>query len=520
MATTTAATAVATTTDPDPHPDDARPPRSGVSVRVRIMAAVAALAAVALAGAGFVVYAIEIQRLEEQTAREVDQEFAEFAQLADPEQVGRAGAEQFAGLQPLFTTFMTRNVPDDDELLVGWLGDGVVALSPQADPIVEDPAFLDAARPLVTAGGSAHVDTERGEVLISAQPVERGEERGALLVVNYLDRDRAGLRDTMRTYAIVAALSLLLIVAVAFWQAGRLLAPLRTVRETAEEISGTDLSRRLPLRGNDDVTALTRTFNGMLDRLEAAFTGQRQLLDDAGHELRTPLTILQGHLEVLDTDDPRDVAETRELLLDEVDRMRRLVDDLILLAKTERPDFLALGPVDVAALTEAVVAKAAGLGERAWSVDAVADVAVTADQQRITQALLQLAHNAAAHTGPGDEVAVGSVVDGAAVLFWVRDTGPGVAAEDRERIFERFGRGRTALRGDVEGFGLGLSIVTAIARAHGGDAWLDDDYRDGARFVLSVPSTRPAPTAERPPEETRPIAVVPQASSPSVSGEA
>ena len=207
--------------------------------------------------------------------------------------------------------------------------------------------------------------------------------------------------------------------------------------------------------------------------------------------------------------DPVEVAETRDLLLDEVDRMARLVDDLILLAKTERPGFLTLSQVDAAELTTAVCAKASGLGDRTWSVDGVADVTVPADQQRITQALLQLAHNAVKHTRPGDVVALGSVRDGDAVLFWVRDTGAGVAADDRERIFERFGRGSGADDRNPDGFGLGLSIVTAIARAHGGDAWLDDDYQQGARFVISVPLppgwVEPARSTDGDHEATRPL---------------
>lgn len=493
-----------TTTDPAPDPTESapgtRPPRSGASVRVRIVAAISLLVTVTLVGAGVVVYLIERQRLDEQSAEEVNQEFAEFEKL----QVGKdpETGESFASIQRLLTIFMQRNVPDDDELLVGWVGDGPVVQFP-ADPLVDDERFRSAARTLVTDGGSVRLDLDDRQLMIAALRVERADERGALIVVLYLDEDRAELFDTMRTYAIVSFLSLLLLIAIAIWQSGRLLAPLRVVRQTADEITETDLSRRLPVTGNDDITALTRTFNGMLDRLDNAFTAQRQLLDDAGHELRTPLTILQGHLELLDSGDPVEVDETRTLLLEEVDRMARLVDDLILLAKTERPGFLTLAQVDAAELTEAVAAKAAGLGDRVWSVDGVADVTVPADQQRITQALLQLAHNAVKYTAPGDDVALGSVREGDAVLFWVRDTGPGVAPKDRARIFERFGRAHGAEDRNPEGFGLGLSIVTAIARAHGGDAWLDDDYDDGARFVLSVPlppgyvdETRPLPVLQ------------------------
>ena len=196
-------------------------------------------------------------------------------------------------------------------------------------------------------GGTTTLTTEHeGELLIATQPVTQGDETGALVIVTYLDEERAGLRDTMRTYLVVAVLTLLLITALAAWQSGRLLAPLRTLRSTAEEITESDLSQRIPETGNDDITALTRTVNGMLDRLEAAFVGQRQFLDDAGHELKTPLTVLRGHLELLDTGSPQEVAETRALLLDEVDRMSRLVGDLILLAKSNRPDFLNPRRVD------------------------------------------------------------------------------------------------------------------------------------------------------------------------------
>ena len=210
----------------------------------------------------------------------------------------------------------------------------------------------------------------------------------------------------------------------------------------------------------------------MLDRLESAFVGQRQFLDDAGHELKTPLTVLRGHLELLDVGSPEEIAETRELLLDEVDRMSRLVGDLILLAKSDRPDFVSPRPVDLTGLTVDVLAKARGLGDRKWTLDETAAVTATVDEQRLTQALLQLCDNAVKHTEPGDVVALGSSYDGAHARLWVRDTGPGVPAEHREQIFERFGR--SAVPEEDEGFGLGLSIVRAIARAHGGRVTLDD----------------------------------------------
>jgi two-component system, OmpR family, sensor kinase len=237
--------------------------------------------------------------------------------------------------------------------------------------------------------------------------------------------------------------------------------------------------------GNDDITALTRTVNGMLDRLEAAFVDQREFLDDAGHELRTPLTVLRGHLELLDVENPGEVAETRALLLDEVDRMARLVGDLILLAKSDRPDFITRRPVDLTGLTVDVLAKARGLGDRRWSLDATASVTADVDEQRLTQALLQLCDNAVKHTGPGDEIALGSSYDAGTARLWVRDSGPGVPAAHRDQIFERFGRSQVP--DEDEGFGLGLSIVRAIALAHAGTVTVTDAEQGGAVFTLVIP---------------------------------
>lgn len=469
----------------------------GLSVRTRITAAVAVLVTVALGGAGTIVYWFESRSILSDTQREVEQELDEFAALE--------ATDDFTSIRDLLKGFLLRNVPDDDELLVGWVDDEPAFQFPD-DPLADDPAFRETVRPLVAGGGTAYLDTERGEVRITSQPVTKGSERGALLVVTYLAEDRDELARTMRTYAVVALLSAVLVTAVAARQSGRLLRPLHTLRLAAERTGAADLDQRLPESGNDDITALTRTFNGMLDRLDQAFGTQRQFLDDAGHELRTPLTVLRGHLELLDPDDPQDVADTRRLLLDEIDRMSRLVGDLILLAKSDRPDFLSPRRTDPSALVAAVLSKARALGEREWVLELPAETAsgalpveVVLDAQRITQALLALADNAVKHTGPGDRIAIGADLHGNELRCWVHDSGAGVPAADRERIFGRFGRA-VVPAGD-EGFGLGLSIVAAIAQAHGGTAYVDPrepSHPDlaGARFVLEVPAVRPAPSPE------------------------
>ncbi|WP_309649777.1 ATP-binding protein [Nocardioides sp.] len=459
-----------------------------ISVRTRITAVIALLSTAAMAGAGILVYTLESARIERQTSEQIDQEIAEFRRLQggdDPET-----GEAFTDVGRLLDLFLRRNVPDDDEILLAYTDaadEPSRTVNRNAEEFLTEPGYEAAVTELFDEGGTEVLASDAfGEVWVTVLPVVNETTQGSLVIVSFLADEHDEINQTMQTYAIVALLSLGLLVLLASTQSGRLLAPLRTLRETASDITATDLSRRIPEQGNDDITALTRTFNVMLDRLEGGFVTQRQFLDDAGHELKTPLTVLRGHLELLDASSPEDVDETRALLLEEVDRMARLVGDLILLAKTSRPDFVTTGPTDVAALTETTLSKARALGERTWVLDATAEVRADLDEQRVTQALLQLCDNAVKHTGPGDTVALGSSYDEGRVRLWVRDTGPGVPVADREQIFERFGR--SVVPDGDEGFGLGLSIVRAIALAHGGSVCVEEAEPPGARFVLSLPA--------------------------------
>jgi signal transduction histidine kinase len=265
---------------------------------------------------------------------------------------------------------------------------------------------------------------------------------------------------------------------------GQLLAPLRQLRDTTHSITEADLTRRVTVRGRDEVAQIAERFNEMLDRLEAAFETQRRFVDDAGHELRTPITIVRGHLELL-SDDAEDRHETVALVLDELDRMSRMVDDLLLLANAEKPDFLHPGPVDVEALTRELHTKVTALAPRAWRVESTGRGTIRADRQRITQAVMQLAENAARQTGRADVIALGTrVVDGEAHV-WVRDTGQGIPYDEQPHVFDRFVRGSG--NGRADGAGLGLSIVDAIARAHGGRVELSSRPGAGATFTLVIP---------------------------------
>jgi signal transduction histidine kinase len=171
---------------------------------------------------------------------------------------------------------------------------------------------------------------------------------------------------------------------------------------------------------------------------------------------------------------------------------------MLLLAKAEQPNFLMPAEVDLDVLTEELMAKASALAPRDWRLEAVGTGRLTADRQRLTQAVMNLARNAAEHTSPGAPIRLGSALRDGRAELWVSDSGPGVEPDERARIFARFARGRGARRS--EGAGLGLAIVRAVAEAHGGRVTVGESPAGGARFLIELP-TEPAP---EPDEESSP----------------
>lgn len=473
------------------------------SVRAKVVTVVVAVTAIGLLAAGLLTHAIQTRQIMDDISGDFDQEYAELEALAeigvDPET-----GEAFHGAGRLMSVAMERNVPGTNEMFVIYLdGRHQQSNPPTWGRVVADHAVVQAAvqnlTPSSTRTVQREIDTpELGRVWFVVVPVTvpDRQEVGAYVMASALDKALEPEADVMRTYMIVCCVALVLLGLFAWLVVNRLLRPLRQLSFTAARVTETDLSQRVPVVTDDDLGELAGAFNTMLDRLSTAIETQRQFLDDAGHELRTPLTVLRGHLEVLDPDDPVDVRETRDLLLDETSRMGRIVEELMVLAKAERADFVTPAPVDLGRLTDEMHDKARALGARRWVVDARADAEVVADAHRLTQAVLQLADNAVKFTGPDDEVGIGTQVfdgpSGRQVRLWVRDTGPGVPPEEAERIFDRFARG--SMTSGVPGSGLGLAIVRAIAQGHGGDVVVERSDGGGARFVMTWPADGSAPS--------------------------
>lgn len=220
------------------------------------------------------------------------------------------------------------------------------------------------------------------------------------------------------------------------------------------------------------------------DGAEASFDTQRRLLDDVRHELKTPITIVRGHLELMDPNDPADAGATRELGIAELDRMTRLIGDIDLLAAVESDSF-SMGDVELAELTRRVADLVGVIPGHTWSVEQSAQAVIRGDRDRLLQAWLQLADNAAKYTPTGSAIEIGSAVHPSGAQLWVRDHGPGIPPAMRHRVFRRFDRG--AGKRSVGGSGLGLAIVDAIAKAHGGRCIVAETPGGGATLTLEIP---------------------------------
>jgi signal transduction histidine kinase len=299
---------------------------------------------------------------------------------------------------------------------------------------------------------------------------------------------------TLRNYSF-GALGLLFLTSlgVGWVIAGRVLAPIDRITGVAQRIQATDLSQRINLEGPDDeLKRLAQTFDGMLARLDEAFEAQRRFIADASHELRNPLAIIRTNLDVdlLDpTAGPERMQHAADVVRRATERMGRLVDDLLALARLDAPRSLE-EKVDLAAIADEVAEEyAAVAAERGLSLYRALHAAdeVRGDPQSLKRAIANLVDNAIRFGPPGTAVSVSSGTQDGWAYAAVQDRGPGIRPEDQERVFERFWRADKARSRAEGGSGLGLAIVRQIVDSHGGAVRLSSTPNEGSTFVVWLP---------------------------------
>ena len=315
--------------------------------------------------------------------------------------------------------------------------------------------------------------------------------------------------DTLRMTSFTALSLLFLSSLVVGWVvAGRVLAPIGRITSVAREIQATDLSRRIALSGPaDELRELADTFDSMLARLDEAFEGQRRFIHEASHELRNPLAVIRTNLDVTLADPDASADDLRaaaDVVRRSTERISRLVDDLLVYADRGSPVREHV-PVDVATVVDATVAEffvPAATNGLALTSASDRELWVLGDRDALRRVVANLLANAVRLAPRGSEVRVAAGRADDWVWVAVDDAGPGIPADERESVFQRFWRGDAA-KARAEGrSGLGLTIVRQIAEAHRGVVRLWPSERGGSTFVVWLPATSAEGTAPLPAEST------------------
>jgi heavy metal sensor kinase len=446
-------------------------------IRLRLTIAFAGVLTVVLGASGVVLYTEFERDLDEVIDRDLNARAADMAALVsqggDPQRALEESGERLAQIYR----------PGGRLLASTAAFSGTRALSvPQARQAARQALQIDRA------------ETPIGAARLRAVPASVGIEGPVAIAVGEPLAHTDSSLDRLRDLLLIAGPLALLLATYAGYQVARAaLRPVERMRGRAEQITEHDTAERLPVPAtSDEIQALGRTLNELLERLDAALRRERRLLSDASHELRTPLSVLRTEVQLAlrGERDARELRVALESVGDETDRLSRLADDLLVLARSDQGRLPIRGePLDAQELLEAAArraqAAAGAAGRRVLAEYEAGDGAVAlADPDRAAQALDNLVANALAY-GRGDVRLSASEAEGQVELHVV-DEGDGFPPELVERAFDRFSRGDPGRSG--EGTGLGLAIVAAIARAHGGAAGVRNRPEGGADVWIALPA--------------------------------
>ncbi len=446
--------------------DEARGRRSRLSIRVRTSLGATAVVGVALVVAGVLVVLLLRRDL---TASVDAAAELRVEDLVAALEAGREPAELVAD--------------DDDEVLV--------------QVVAEDGRVLAASEDLEGAGALAgdevdgravDVPDESGAYRLVSDTADLDDGQVLVVVARSAEAVDEGV-GTVGGSLLVGIPALLFVVAVTTWVVtGRALRPVEAIRREVAAITNAELDRRVPAPGGrDEVARLAGTMNAMLDRLEAGRDRARRFVSDASHELRSPIATIRHELEVARADPAAvDVEALAGRLLAEDLRMQALVEDLLLLARSDEGDLASVRrPVDVDDLVLAEAARLRHLGGVAVDASGVAAGQVSGDGGQLGRVVRNLVDNAARHAAT--TVRLGVATEGTSVRLWVADDGPGIPVEDRERVLERFTRLDQSRARGTGGYGLGLAIAAEVVRAHGGRIGVGEGPDGGAEVVVDLP---------------------------------
>jgi two-component system OmpR family sensor kinase len=451
-----------------------------MSLRARLTLLYTTLLGVILLIFGVSVYGLVSYLLINQIDESLIQTFTEIREKTKVEAIGNLNV-------------ITLPSPDlqSDVFTQAWSRDGVLQASniEMLDSPL-DPAGLNSPVPVFH-----EVNVDNVHLRVLTIPLQIGERPIGTIQLGTNLAVVDATQHTLISVLLVGSIVCLGVAAVAGWlSTGQALAPLERVTDTALQITrADDLSRRIPYHGSadDEVGQLIRAFNQTLSRLENLFNTQRRFIADVGHELRTPLTVIKGNVDLMRRMGCSD-DESLGGIESEVDRLTRLVGDLLLLAQAESGKMpldkriVELDTLLLEALHQMQVLARDRLNLRLGEID---QVLVCGDQDRLKQVIVNLVGNAIQYTPEGGEVVVGLGKSSGQAKLTVTDTGPGIPAEDLPHVFERFYRGeksRTRSR-DGKGFGLGLSIAYWIVRNHEGRIEVNSKEGQGTTFCVWLP---------------------------------
>jgi two-component system OmpR family sensor kinase len=485
-------------------PERVAPALRRTGIGTRLTAAIALIVTAALAVTFVAVYRGTGSDIRNQIDRDLGEDSSALAQHVaahrGPSPGAFARAQRYINSQPSFG-------PSSELLVVAANGARPATNEPEllgighesGESAGEHRAEMGEAQQIRSApdGYSTIELRDVGQVRMLSRPlITGGRQVGKVMVGEPLDAVHAAQSGVSRTFLLAGSLTLIAALLAGVVVAAQMSKPLRRMARVAGAVDAGELSTRMTPSGSAEVRQLAESFNHMLDRLEEAFVRQRAFVSDASHELRTPLTAIRGQIEVLARArhaSADEIGATAEVVAREVERMGRLVDDMLLLARTDEGIAPATKPLEVGTFLPGTLAGLFRGVDRKLDLAEVPSGTLIADSDGITQVIRNLVRNAIEHTSEGGSIRISATGTGRWLRLSVEDDGPGIPPEQRERIFARFYRADSSRNPRTGGSGLGLAIAKAIVEAHGGRIWVDDAAGGGARVTFELPGFQATP---------------------------